>query len=334
VGPTGDFDAFEEAEALAAAPVESTPEESTLSAETSEQLDGLFDAPTDSPSNDGAVKGEEITAQGAFDDPTGSPSINITYSAELLPPARVAQSPIEQDFHASAARAVQRVQHADHDDPADLEQLQQRLLNEPELIALIPAWEAPVAQALERAYSLQEISGPHQAIVRAFYNARVDPSSGRMTGIDTTSCRDAFELIYLINEDAILVEMSVPNVGRRMLAEIEVLCKDAVVAGAPEFPQDRGPRKLRKLARKAYKKAYPGHRLLNLAVIDGWKLEGKGRTRTLDLLIGRDAPTSGSSAACVLEKVRLEQFKKRKKFSRTRCCNVIATWNVACEDLE
>lgn len=256
-----------------------------------------------------------------------------------LPPAPTVDGGGQQadEFNTAANRAVSRVEIDDYDDTAILLSLQERLRSEPKLEPLKDTWEEKIDAAITRAEALRRVRVVLVNLKQAFAEAKVNPDTSLYDGIDMVSCRRAFAMLYERFTDDALLEVNIPPVGKKPLPAFNEVCEFSHQAELSTviFPENVGKKRLRRLARKAVKEAYPNVELKQLSVTDKkWVKSDDGSQRELKVTIGIFRENVFPEDPCVMRELTITQTKVRKRFKDTECCEVRSERPVLCELLE
>ncbi|MEL6547901.1 MAG: hypothetical protein AAFQ82_24965, partial [Myxococcota bacterium] len=258
---------------------------------------------------------------------------------ENLPPAPPVKSGTAKvtDFNEAANRATSRVQIDDYDDDGILLSLRQQLKNDPELAELKPVWSNKIDESVTRANKLRRLRLVLEDLKKAYAKATLNKETSLYDNIDMVSCRKAFAMLFERFADDAEIEVNIAPVGKKPLPSFNELCEfshQASLAGVV-FPDSKGKKKLRKLARRQYKATYPDVKLRKISVTDEkWTIDSSGDRRELRFTVGIERENAFPKDPCVMQELTIFQNKIGKRFRATECCAVRKETPILCELLE
>lgn len=261
----------------------------------------------------------------------GEESLGIVVAPQLAAGATGEQ----RSFHDTATRAVRRIVEQDFDDPSIALALREQLARRPELAPLRASWEPLFDDAIERAKLLQMAAPALRTLRQAYAGAKKDPK-GFYRDIDQPACRQAFAMLFEVALEAIEVPVSLPNIPRLPLREVDELCRDSHMAILAErsFPPLKGTAGVRRFVRRLYTNTYPEAAAHKISIPGGWEVSEDGERRTLRAIIGVKRENAFPQDPCMVEEIAIHQTKSGAKFEETECCDVVSSWAIACEQLE
>ncbi len=255
---------------------------------------------------------------------------------DFLLPDRLDDAAVEENhFHDQANQTLARVYASDGDDPSVLLSLYEKLMTHVNLERLRQGWQEPIERAISRAETLQRVTAAIRGLRTAFADAKPGSEPTVYTGIDHAQCRSAFAHLYKTDPEAIDLAVTIENLGRRNLGDVETICRDSNDAelATRKFPEQEGPKKLRMLVKRTYKKAYRRRAVRKVSIPQaGWEvLENR---RILRAIVGVRRNNAFPEAPCVMQAIIIEQQKKRRRYGRPVCCQIESSVAIACSELE
>lgn len=242
----------------------------------------------------------------------------------------------ETEFHDQARRILKSLLADDRDDPSTLLSLQDKLANDLALARLRDAWGELLERGIARAQTLQRVNAAVRGLRTAFENASPTDEPGVYKDVDQALCLSAFAHIHEAEPGAIELAITVPNLGRLRLADIEQVCNSSSEAelASRSFPEVLGPAKLRKLVRRSYRRAFKRHKVRAVTIPEaGWEVLDEGERRVLHAIVGVRTTGPSPEAACLMQEITIEQKKKRHRFGRPICCKIESTVAIKCSEL-
>ncbi|MEM6733347.1 MAG: hypothetical protein AAF658_17440, partial [Myxococcota bacterium] len=172
---------------------------------------------------------------------------------------------------------------------------------------------------------------------QAFANASVDPNTKLYLGIDMVSCRRAFAMLFERFAEDAEVEVTIAPAGKKPLPAFNEICEFSHQASLATvmFPENVGKRRLRKVARRAFKGTYPDVKLKKIVVTEKkWLKNEAGDRRELRATVGILRENAFPEDPCVMQEVSIFQSRIGKRFSATECCDIRKETPILCEALE
>ncbi|MEE8408673.1 MAG: hypothetical protein V3T05_03615, partial [Myxococcota bacterium] len=257
---------------------------------------------------------------------------------DLILPDRLDDAAVEENrFHDLANRMLEKLYASDRDDPSVLLSLYEKMMTQVNLARLRDGWQEPIERAISRAETLQRVTAAIRGLRAAFADAEPGSKPTVYTGVDHAQCRSAFAHLYKTDPEAIDLAVTIEQLGRRNLGDVETICRDSNDAelAVRKFPEQEGPNRLRKLVKRAYKKSYRRRAVRKVSISEaGWEVLEDENRRILRAIVGVRRNNAFPEAPCVMQAIIIEQQKKRRRYGRPVCCQIESSVAIACSELE